>query len=487
MTDETIPEETSGLEPNSTFFGGLGKKTLLEKVVALVTETLPEFEASTLLIPPVYKRKAHIDLLLGLRSKDHSVRLAIKVKPLGYPSRISQAIAFFKQIPLANAEYPVIVTDQISKEGALLARQAGIGYLDLAGNCYLDFDGLCLKKTAPETIKRAAHSLQNLFSPKATRVARTLIESGPHSWSAVDLARLSNVSIGYVYKVVRKLSENGFAQEDGARIQFNEPGKLLRAWAEEYRIPSSQITSYVCSTDTVKQWVLNFAHHAKQEDFEFALTLDTAVSLLYGSSGFAAPIYLYIDRQVQEPFGDRLGLKPVSSDGVIHILQPYDEGVFHHKQMIEGWPVVSRTQLYLDLSQKSPSDRKVTEFLNTELAHFKGTVEEPAQEPSEKKAEDRSWRLILSKAQNKPQQIILEALMKKLKLSRDDAQSLFNSRPIILFDQKTKQEAEELKSIFNQEVIATSVSNNPKDAETLPRVKWPKNVTCEDFKEHCSV
>ena len=47
---------------------------------------------------------------------------------------------------------------------------------------------------------------------------------------------------------------------------------------------------------------------------------------------------------------DRLGLKSVSTDANVTLLQPYDEGVLYGTREIEGAPVVSPVQLYLDFA-----------------------------------------------------------------------------------------------------------------------------------------
>ena len=482
MTSENASEQSDlqGLE--STTAKGLDKDELMAKVPGLIANLLPGSEIATLPLPANHQGKAQIDLFLELKNKDHLLRLAIKVQPLGYPSRISRAINSFKQMPESKDECSFIVTDQISNEGALLARQAGIGYLDLVGNCHLDFKGLSIKKTAEKRTKRTAASLQYLFSPKATRVIRTLIEFGSKSWPVVELARLSNVSVGYAYKVARKLAESGFAQEEKARVQLREPFKLLNLWAQEYRILSSQITSFLYPDGTAKQWALRFADEAKQQGFEFALTLDTAASLL-ASHDFSEPVYLYASKPIQDPLWSHLGLKPAASGGTIHILEPYDRGVFHYRQIIqEEWPVVSQSQLYLDLFQKPSTDNKVIEFFNTLQMQFEGKPVGIVQKPIIKE-EDCSWRLILSKAQKaESKQTILGFLTQKLKLSLPDAQSIFKSRPIILFDQKSKQEVEAFKLIFRQAKIETLLSNNLEDEKTLPRVRWSKTITQEDFK-----
>lgn len=47
----------------------------------------------------------------------------------------------------------------------------------------------------------------------------------------------------------------------------------------------------------------------------------------------------------------RLGLKQVSSGANVTLIKPYDEGVLYGTREVEGAPVVSPVQVYLDLTQ----------------------------------------------------------------------------------------------------------------------------------------
>lgn len=50
-----------------------------------------------------------------------------------------------------------------------------------------------------------------------------------------------------------------------------------------------------------------------------------------------------------ERLTDKVDLKPVTSGANVTILKPYDEGVFYNTQGVDGVPVVSAVQIYLDL------------------------------------------------------------------------------------------------------------------------------------------
>ena len=58
-----------------------------------------------------------------------------------------------------------------------------------------------------------------------------------------------------------------------------------------------------------------------------------------------------------------LDLRPVETGGTIHVLKPYDEGIFYNQQEGGGLSVVCDTQLYLDLINYPARGREQAEFL----------------------------------------------------------------------------------------------------------------------------
>jgi len=61
-----------------------------------------------------------------------------------------------------------------------------------------------------------------------------------------------------------------------------------------------------------------------------------------------------------------LDLRPVEAGGTIHILEPYDAGVFYNRQERSGLSVVCNTQLYLDLANYPARGHEQAEFLRQE-------------------------------------------------------------------------------------------------------------------------
>jgi hypothetical protein len=101
----------------------------------------------------------------------------------------------------------------------------------------------------------------------------------------------------------------------------------------------------------------------------YAVSRKEAVGLtLHSGAAFVAPFVRSPD--VHAYFaGDRerlvkaLDLMPVESGGIVHLLEPYDEGVFYRMQTIRGVRAVCNAQLYLDLINYPARGREQAEVL----------------------------------------------------------------------------------------------------------------------------
>lgn len=123
---------------------------------------------------------------------------------------------------------------------------------------------------------------------------------------------------------------------------------LTTEWARNYRIERSKAREYY-SLKPVPET------EAELADANRRLNARLAFSGFSGAVRFAPAVrYQRVTAYVLgdlASLADRLGLKPVSSGANVTLLEPYDEGVFYAAKTIEGAPVVSPIQLYLDLTQ----------------------------------------------------------------------------------------------------------------------------------------
>lgn len=93
-----------------------------------------------------------------------------------------------------------------------------------------------------------------------------------------------------------------------------------------------------------------------------------------------------------------------------------------------------------------------------------------------------SWTVILKNAPDKKSE---EALMliftERLNVPGDDALKVIRSAPIILFDERSSREAEQIKLILNKTGARTAISNDPSEFKKFPKVAWPKRIAVEDL------
>src|SRR3989338_7620655 len=203
----------------------MNEAKLEHQVPQLLRAVLPQGKV-TVRHSPAVRTEAGLrrpDLIADVTVGGRTKRLLIEVKSPGYPMQLLQAFQVLQWAHEKQKGYPVVVTDAISARGASLAREAGGGYLDLAGNCWLNLGEIYIDKTSPSpqrqvispkgipsaeafgtptvSVARPRGELRRLFSRKATRVIRTLLEHPAKSWQVAALAKASHVSIGHPYKV----------------------------------------------------------------------------------------------------------------------------------------------------------------------------------------------------------------------------------------------------------------------------------------------
>ena len=76
--------------------------------------------------------------------------------------------------------------------------------------------------------------LRNLFTPKASRVLRALLEDAKQTWKVQAMARQARVSLGLAFKVKQRLLDLEYAREEDEGLRLIKPEELLRQWAANY-------------------------------------------------------------------------------------------------------------------------------------------------------------------------------------------------------------------------------------------------------------
>jgi Transcriptional regulator, AbiEi antitoxin, Type IV TA system len=257
------------------------------------------------------------------------------VKSSGQPRYARQVGNRFFRVRSQYPEiYGVFIAPYISPPSAAICVQAGIGYVDLSGNCCLAF--------------------HNVF------ILRALLTYPKQVWTTTALSNAANVSMGMVSHIKKLLADREWILLMESGFQLIAPFDLLGTWAEHYSFRKNKLYDF----------------YSLKDSYEFESDLSNACSsagIPYALTGFSASARLApavrFQRAMAYVQGDipalaaGIGLKSVSSGPNVTLLSPYDEGVFSGSKPIDDIVVANPIQVYLDLKNYRGRGEEAAETL----------------------------------------------------------------------------------------------------------------------------
>lgn len=313
---------------------------------------------------------ALFDLVARVRIGDVEKVLLIEVKSSGQPRYLRQVIAEFEGRDLGANVYPVIAAPYVSPRGMALCRQHDVGCIDLMGNVYIAFGNVYIERMVEEKPERHKRRVKNLFAPVSSRIVRTMLEEPRRAWKLTELAEAADASLGQTYKVSEKLVDEALALKSrGEGLVLTEPGDLLDLWREVYDVmKANEIDSFHSSERDARRLMDEVERAAEVVEKQHAFTLHAGASMIAPYVRFN-DVHFYVEGDPQL-WVDTLDLHTVEFGGNVHLLRPYDEGVFYRLRRPEGIAVVGNIQLYLDLYEYPARGREQAEFLRDEEIGF---------------------------------------------------------------------------------------------------------------------
>ncbi|MBL8024778.1 MAG: hypothetical protein JNL74_00110 [Fibrobacteres bacterium] len=296
--------------------------------------------------PSLETRYTYADFIIKTRVDDKPWNLICCIGANGQPLNIrnvaNQVIRYKEQW---KNVYVIFIAPYISEKGAAICKEEGFGYVDFSGNGLVSFENVYIEQHGQPNQQLIKRDLRTLYSPKAERVLRTILNSPEKAWLVKALATEATVSIGLVSNIKKLLTEREWLVP-GDELKLKSPGEVLKAWANNYDYRKNDIQQYY-SLASVSETEAIIASACQSYKVNYAFT---------GFSGAArfAPMVTYNRVMVyaEKKFEDYLvscGLKKVESGANVMVYYPYDEGVFLGAKQIDNTNVVSPVQLYLDL------------------------------------------------------------------------------------------------------------------------------------------
>ena len=312
-----------------------------------------------------------VDLLAKFKLGEHEQTMVVDVVSLGQPRQIRAAVTKMAEIRKAMpAAYPVAASVYIGSQSARILKDNGLGFVDLSGNCYLAFEHVLIEKDGKRNVRPSTRPLRSLFAPRATRVVRVLLADPGRAWRLEELAKAAAVSLGHSHNVVKRLEDLRWVERDEAqRIHLGKPSDLLEAWCESYSYRTNEIASYFVPERVSRKLMADLARAATAENRRYAFTLSAGLSLVAPQTRLGG-VHCYLEGD-PAPIAAALGLHPAGeADGSLHLLAPYDPGVFHGALDKAGLKVVCLPQLYADLVRYERRGAEQAEHLRREAMGY---------------------------------------------------------------------------------------------------------------------
>lgn len=294
----------------------------------------------------------------GVRSK----YLAIEVKLSGEPRYIRKAIQQLQEfLRRRNYDaYCMIAAPYISEDAGRICKENRIGYIDTAGNCFINFDQVYIERTNFPNPKVQKRTQRSIFSKKATRILRVLFSNPKRSWQVQELAKESDVSIGLAFKIKERLLDLEYVEEQQGNLILVRPQELLTKWVENYTFRKNKLYDFY-SLKNIRQLERDLSKYCNKKQISYALALFSGAALVAPFTKYIRG-FVYVIGNVRE-IAEALELKSVESGANFTLMEPYDEGVFYGQRIIDDYTVVSDIQLYLDLVNFKGRGEEAAQFL----------------------------------------------------------------------------------------------------------------------------
>jgi hypothetical protein len=291
---------------------------------------------------------ARPDFLVKLDYPKGNRTLIAEAKPSGQPRWAREAVnQILRYKGLFPDSYGIFLAPYISPKAGEICKEGGIGYLDFSGNCYLYFDNVFIEQGGKPNVFLEKRDLRSLYSPRAERVLRVLLNNPMKAWKVEELAKAAQVSFGQISNVKKLLIDREWIQEEKVGFKLKEPEKLLKEWKENYSFRRNKILDFY-SLKGVAQIESELVYYGNHNNLKYALTGFSGAARLAPAVRYQrAMAYLSI---FDDNLISRLDLKKVTSGSNLTIFIPYDDGVFHGARQLDGTQIASPVQIYLDLS-----------------------------------------------------------------------------------------------------------------------------------------
>lgn len=302
-------------------------------------------------LQPSWEQLWRPDFLAHAFFKNWQFRIVGEVVVQKSSSIFQDKIAHLKSYVGQNLNLvPIIIAEYLSPARRKQCKNAGVYFLDMSGNVFLEHEGLYIERVGFPNRFPERRRGRGPFSDKASLILRAIFLNKERLWGVRELAELVNLDPGFVSRMARELEKRNYVVRSNSKLKLRDPKSALEDWVHEYDYKKNREFGYFCLGKSPDEILVKLRNVNIPEKIQYALGLHAGANL---ASPYAVykEVHIYVLNQDSiDFFVKRLKLKEVQQGAnVIFLLPYYKHSVFYDKQKIRGLWVVSDLQLYLDL------------------------------------------------------------------------------------------------------------------------------------------
>lgn len=292
-----------------------------------------------------YVKSIEKEVVFKIQMEDgNSFDVILHIMKAGYPKQIQ---ILFEQI--SEKGYHIVAAPFISESSEKICRNQNVGYIDAAGNCFIQYHSIYINITGYKNdavSKRALKSIFERSSIVSSKILRIMFSDVNKYWKLKELAETAECSIGQVSKVKDFLLNHAWIEQTKDGIYIVNAEEVLKEWSFVYG--SKENETYECySLNNIADIEAKLEKMKSDCGIEYYLT-GFSGGVRYQPVVRYNKIHCYIGPEDLNEAIAYMGYKQVDSGSNIALIVPYDECILKDSKKIKDTQVVSPVQIYLD-------------------------------------------------------------------------------------------------------------------------------------------
>jgi predicted transcriptional regulator len=243
---------------------------------------------------------------------------------------------------------PIIAVPYMGETGRRLSQEAGVSWIDLSGNAWIDAPGRHVRIEGRPNRFAARGRPANVFAPTSSKLVRVLLMEPHRAFSQPELADASGVDKGRVSRLVRRLEAMSLVERVDRKVRVKDPFLMLDAWREAYDFDRHHITRGVVGGRDADEVMRRVAKTLKEWSVRYAVTGLAGAWLIRRFAMFRTVTVLLREPVDPELLADlRFQEEPRGAN--VWLAVPSDDGPFMGQRTLDGISCAHALQVYLDL------------------------------------------------------------------------------------------------------------------------------------------